>query len=111
MDVHNAAAITKQDVRNAGFDLDNAYTIMHTNDVHGRLEAGKGELGMARLKPLKTKKPNLDGGGCGDVFQGLPISNFSKGADMAKAMNEVGYDAMAVGNHEFDFWFRDCTRL
>ena len=62
----NAAAITKQDVRNAGFDLDNAYTIMHTNDVHGRLEAGKGELGMARLKPLKTKKPNLDGG-CGDV--------------------------------------------
>lgn len=39
----------------------------------------------------------------GDVFQGLPISNFSKGADMAKAMNEVGYDAMAVGNHEFDF--------
>ena len=51
----NAAAITKQDVRNAGFDLDNAYTIMHTNDVH-RLEAGKGELGMARLKPLKTKK-------------------------------------------------------
>ena len=42
MDVHQTpAAITKQDVRNAGFDLDNAYTIMHTNDVHGRLEAGK----------------------------------------------------------------------
>ncbi len=48
----NAVAITKQDVRNAGFDLDNAYTIMHTNDVHGRLEAGKGELGYGASKNL-----------------------------------------------------------
>lgn len=99
----NAAAITKQDVRNAGFDLDNAYTIMHTNDVHGRLEAGKGELGMARLKTFKDQENPTLMVDAGDVFQGLPISNFSKGADMAKAMNEVGYDAMAVGNHEFDF--------
>ena len=39
----------------------------------------------------------------GDAFQGLPISNSTKGEARAKILNEMGYDAMAVGNHEFDF--------
>ncbi|MGG5342650.1 5'-nucleotidase C-terminal domain-containing protein [Enterococcus sp. AZ192] len=101
----NVKPITKQDVVNAGYEP-TSITIMHTNDVHGRLEGnGKDVLGMARLKTYKEQiQPDLllD---VGDVFQGLPISNFSKGMDMAKIMNEVGYDAMAVGNHEFDFGF------
>ena len=33
----------------------------------------------------------------------MPISNSSKGEERAKLLNEMGYDAMAVGNHEFDF--------
>ena len=33
----------------------------------------------------------------------MPISNSSKGEERAKLFNEMGYDAMAVGNHEFDF--------
>ncbi len=101
----NVKPITKQDILNAGFSPE-SITIMHTNDVHGRLEGnGKDVLGMARLKTYKDLvQPDLliD---AGDVFQGLPISNFSKGIDMAAVMNEVGYDAMAVGNHEFDFGF------
>lgn len=101
----NVKPITKQDVINAGFEP-LSFTIMHTNDVHGRLEGnGKDVLGMARLKTYKDQiEPDLliD---VGDAFQGLPISNFSKGMDMAEIMNEVGYDAMAVGNHEFDFGF------
>ncbi|MGM0218907.1 5'-nucleotidase C-terminal domain-containing protein [Enterococcus sp. AZ126] len=101
----NVKPITKQDVKNAGYQPDSeSITIMHTNDVHGRLEGnGKDVLGMARLKTYKNMiNPDLliD---AGDAFQGLPISNFSKGKDMVKIMNEVGYDAMAVGNHEFDF--------
>ena len=32
-----------------------------------------------------------------------PISNSTKGEARAKILNEMGYDAMAVGNHEFDF--------
>ncbi|QIK56868.1 bifunctional metallophosphatase/5'-nucleotidase [Erysipelothrix sp. HDW6A] len=75
------------------------YSIIHTNDMHGRMDSDK----LARLKTFKdVTKPllMLDGG---DAMQGLPVSNFSKGADMAKVMNEIGYDAMAVGNHEFDF--------
>ncbi|ALS02273.1 multifunctional 2',3'-cyclic-nucleotide 2'-phosphodiesterase/5'-nucleotidase/3'-nucleotidase [Enterococcus silesiacus] len=101
----NVKPITKQEVINAGFSPE-SFTIMHTNDVHGRLEGnGKDVLGMARLKTYKELvQPDLliD---AGDVFQGLPISNFSKGMDMADVMNEVGYDAIAVGNHEFDFGF------
>nr|WP_167321487.1 5'-nucleotidase C-terminal domain-containing protein [Enterococcus moraviensis] len=101
----NVKPITKQDVLDAGFSPE-SITIMHTNDVHGRLEGnGKDVLGMARLKTYKDLvQPDLmiD---AGDVFQGLPISNFSDGMDMAAVMNEVGYDAMAVGNHEFDFGF------
>lgn len=99
----NVKAITKQDVRDAGFQP-TTVTIMHTNDIHGRLEGnGSDVLGMARLKTFKNlKDPDLliD---VGDAFQGLPISNFSEGMDMVAIMNEVGYDAMAVGNHEFDF--------
>ena len=40
---------------------------------------------------------------CWRRFQGLPISNSTKGEARAKILNEMGYDAMAVGNHEFDF--------
>ena len=101
----NVKPITKEDVKNAGYQPESeTFTIMHTNDIHGRLEGnGKDVLGMARLKTYKNRmNPDLliD---AGDAFQGLPISNFSKGKDMVKVMNEVGYDAMAVGNHEFDF--------
>ncbi|WP_342621402.1 5'-nucleotidase C-terminal domain-containing protein [Erysipelothrix sp. P66] len=79
----------------------NTVTIMHTNDMHGRF--GTKSLGLAHIKTLKDEiNPLLlvDGG---DAFQGLPISNVDKGASMAKIMNAVGYDAMVVGNHEFDF--------
>lgn len=90
------------------------FTIFHTNDMHGRLayEEYKGtpsSYGSAREKTLidneKQNNPKrtviaLD---AGDAFQGLPISNQSKGEDMAKAMNKIGYKAMAAGNHEFDF--------
>ncbi len=82
------------------------HTILHTNDIHGRMVEEKDRvLGMAKLKTLKEQQnPDLlvD---AGDAFQGLPLSNQSKGEEMAKAMNAVGYDAMTAGNHEFDFGY------
>lgn len=47
----------------------------------------------------------------GDAFQGLPISNSTKGEDMATIMNAVGYDAMTFGNHEFDFGLDQLKKL
>lgn len=88
------------------------HTILHTNDIHGRFVEEKGRvIGMPKLKGLKNKeKPDLvlDSG---DAFQGLPVSNHSKGEEMAKAMNKVGYDAMTIGNHEFDFGYNQLLKL
>ncbi|MFZ6624180.1 5'-nucleotidase C-terminal domain-containing protein [Vagococcus fluvialis] len=87
-----------------------AFTVLHTNDMHGRMapdyNADKtvlNTIGMAKLKTFKDKEMPTLMLDAGDAVQGLPLSNFSQGDDMVKAMNAVGYDAMAVGNHEFDF--------
>ena len=82
--------------------------ILHTNDVHGRIVEEKGVIGDAKLATVieqeraKTNQTTLVVD-AGDAFQGLPISNSTKGEARAKILNEMGYDAMAVGNHEFDF--------
>ena len=86
-------------------------SIMHTNDMHGRLkDDGDRSIGMAKLETIKKEQDPtfmFDGG---DAFQGLPLSNFDKGESMAKAMNAVGYDAMVVGNHTFDFGYEQAIK-
>ncbi|HFI0463871.1 TPA: 5'-nucleotidase C-terminal domain-containing protein [Streptococcus suis] len=82
--------------------------ILHTNDIHGRLEeVERSVIGVAKLDAIvqteRASNPNTLVLDAGDAFQGLPISNATKGEDMAKIMNAIGYDAMTVGNHEFDF--------
>lgn len=81
-------------------------TILHTNDMHGRIEEGRGVIGVAKLATI-VEEARSEGAtlvlDAGDAFQGLPISNATRGEDLADIMNEIGYDAMAVGNHEFDF--------
>jgi len=88
--------------------------LVHTNDVHGRIVEEKGRdkttsvVGDAKLATVieneRAKKDQttvvLD---AGDAFQGLPISNSTKGETRAEILNKMNYDAMAVGNHEFDF--------
>ncbi|MBP2622427.1 cell surface ecto-5'-nucleotidase Nt5e [Streptococcus oricebi] len=81
--------------------------ILHTNDVHGRIVEEKGVIGDAKLAAVieqeRAKNPGTLVVDAGDAFQGLPISNSSKGEERANILNQIGYDAMAVGNHEFDF--------
>lgn len=81
--------------------------IIHTNDVHGRILEEKNVIGDAKaaavIEEERAKVENTVVVDAGDAFQGLPISNSTKGEDRANIMNQVGYDAMAVGNHEFDF--------
>ena len=82
--------------------------ILHTNDVHGRIVEEKGVIGDAKLATVIEKEREKGSQttlvvDAGDAFQGLPISNSTKGEARAKILNEMGYDAMAVGNHEFDF--------
>jgi len=80
-------------------------SIIGTNDLHGALERLPLLAGyMANLRAARA----ADGGGVvlldgGDMFQGTLESNINEGADVVRAYNEIGYTAVAVGNHEFDF--------
>ena len=97
-------------------DNNDTVTVLHTNDVRGRMVEGdyNGVIGDALLSGIandtRSKGTTLvfDSG---DSFQGLLISNSSKGEDMAAVMNAVGFDAMTVGNHEFDFGLEQLRRL
>lgn len=87
---------------------DNKYEklyIVHTNDIHGRVESSNG-IGMAKLK---TKINELKKSGkvivldAGDTIHGQTIVQLSKGQTMIDIMNTVGYDAMTIGNHDFNY--------
>ena len=111
-----APALAQED---GGFTL----TILHTNDTHAHIEqydgstttcdaetdaAGECIGGVARRA---TEINRLRGGengantilvDAGDQFQGTLFYNEYKGAEAAQFLNELGYQAMAIGNHEFD---------
>ncbi len=81
-------------------------TILHTNDTHSHHQADGGEGGAARMasviNQVRDAEENvvlLDGG---DRFTGTLFHTFYLGADNAQIMNMMAYDAMALGNHEFD---------
>nr|WP_319247452.1 bifunctional metallophosphatase/5'-nucleotidase [uncultured Celeribacter sp.] len=104
-----------------GAHADYALTILHTNDFHARFEPiskydsgcssednaeGKCFGGSARLvtavEEARARSDNsilVDGG---DQFQGTLFYTYYKGKLAAEMMNKLGYDAMTVGNHEFD---------
>nr|XP_004660517.2 5'-nucleotidase [Jaculus jaculus] len=92
-------------------------TILHTNDVHSRLEqtsensakcsnASKCVGGVARLftkvQQIRRAEPNVLLLDAGDQYQGTIWFTVYKGAEVAYFMNRLRYDAMALGNHEFD---------
>ena len=97
----------------AGPEKDKVYniTILHTNDHHGRFwKNSDGEYGMAARKTVidQIRSEVAKAGGYsllldgGDVNTGVPESDLQDAVPDFKGMNMLGYDAMAVGNHEFD---------
>lgn len=83
--------------------------IIHTNDTHGYdlLSDDDESVGLAAVAQLKAdwqaKGYEVLVVDAGDAVQGTNLVNFSSGATAIDFMNEVGYDVMALGNHEFDF--------
>ncbi|WP_299022397.1 bifunctional UDP-sugar hydrolase/5'-nucleotidase UshA [uncultured Photobacterium sp.] len=86
-------------------------TILHTNDHHGRFWHNQhGEYGMAARKTLLDQirtEVAAQGGTTlllsgGDINTGVPESDLQDAEPDFKGMNMLGYDAMALGNHEFD---------
>ena len=87
------------------------FTILHTNDNHGRFwQNDDGEYGMAARKTLiDTIRAEVEAEGGvalvlsgGDVNTGVPESDLQDAVPDFIGMNRIAYDAMAVGNHEFD---------
>jgi 2',3'-cyclic-nucleotide 2'-phosphodiesterase/3'-nucleotidase len=90
------------------------FTILTVNDFHGALVQESKNPGAIRLAHyLKDEYVlNPDGTlivGAGDMFQGTIDSDLLKGEPVVSIMNNVGFDAMAVGNHELD-WGREILR-
>ncbi|MBD1565682.1 bifunctional UDP-sugar hydrolase/5'-nucleotidase UshA [Vibrio sp. SA48] len=86
-------------------------TVLHTNDHHGRFWQNKyGEYGMAARKTLiddLRSEIEAQGGSVlllsgGDINTGVPESDLQDAEPDFKGMSKIGYDAMALGNHEFD---------
>jgi 5'-nucleotidase len=85
--------------------------LLHTNDTHSRMQAfssgrNKGMAGVARratlIKRERAASEHLLLLDAGDTFQGTPWFNQFKGSVDIEVMNKLGYDATAVGNHDFD---------
>ena len=87
--------------------------ILHTNDFHSRMEpfpaadpkyGGRGGVAarMKLIQEIRAKHPNVLLVDAGDIFQGTPYFNLFGGEPEIRAMNEMGYDATAIGNHDFD---------
>jgi 5'-nucleotidase len=88
-------------------------TILHTNDVHSRLEPfpmdgskNQGLGGVAAraelIKQIRAEQEHVLLLDAGDIFQGTPFFNIYKGEPEIKAMSAMGYDAATMGNHDFD---------
>ena len=102
-------------------------TILGTTDIHGNvwpydyLRGERAERGLAKVssyvKQVRARQPNTLLVDTGDTFQGTPLAYYSAMKfgnlpnPIVAAMNAMGYDAMAVGNHEFNFGLRALWRI
>ena len=83
---------------------DKEIAVLFTNDVHCAVDGAIGYAGVAayraELESAGAETVLID---IGDAIQGAPIGAFSKGKNIIRLMNAVGYAAMVPGNHEFDY--------
>ena len=104
-----------------GYDILDLYEV---SDFHGAVdfkESSSGEAypGLARMATYFNQKRADNPGGTlllssGDMFQGSADSNSTRGFMVNYCMNYMGFDAMALGNHEFDWtdaWIRKNANL
>ena len=97
--------------------------VLHSSDTHSRIDpidakqstrnANMG--GVARragfVNQFRQQHPNMLLFDCGDISQGTPYYNLYQGEVEIKSMNLMKYDAMTIGNHEFDFGLDNMARL
>lgn len=92
-------------------------SVMETTDVHGTLVNTSTGTNHYRLAYIADKANDIRGRGAdydrqrlllldgGDIYQGTVLSNIRRGKPMYMAFDKMDYDAVALGNHEFDWGF------
>ncbi len=83
--------------------------ILHTNDIHGQVRPIRGKGGLAALSALiksirweeRAKGARVIVVDCGDVFRGTPEGDLPRGRLVIEILNEIGYDALCLGEGEF----------
>jgi 2',3'-cyclic-nucleotide 2'-phosphodiesterase (5'-nucleotidase family) len=107
-DTEAAPETTAEEAEQTG-ELTGSIVILHTNDVHGAIE------GYAKVAALKQ---SLEEQGAyvllfdaGDFIQGDTSVSISEGQTAIELMNAAGYDAVTMGNHEFDYGFANMLEL
>jgi len=102
-------------------------TVIATNDIHGGVEASPHAASQSLIGGMDLfagivssirRSVEARGGGvvvvdAGDQFQGTLVSNFNEGQLVFRLLDEIGYDAVVPGNHDYDFgpkgWLKDRT--
>lgn len=82
-------------------------TLLHTNDLHGRVHYPGEPQGLAKIATLarriRAEMPHVFLTDGGDIIHGTPAEKLFEGQPVIAAMNAAGYDVAIAGNHEFDF--------
>jgi 2',3'-cyclic-nucleotide 2'-phosphodiesterase (5'-nucleotidase family) len=78
-------------------------SVVGTNDVHGHIDTLPILGGFVSALRANVTPDNVVLVDAGDMFQGTLESNLGEGAAVVRAYNVLQYDAVAIGNHEFDF--------
>jgi len=99
-------------------------TVLHMNDLHGHirpyidknLSSDTPVSGAAYFAGMIQEERSANPEGvlllsAGDMFQGTPVSNVFHGEPVIRIMNHLRFDAMAIGNHEFDWGLEALDRL
>ncbi|MFT7131880.1 MAG: 2',3'-cyclic-nucleotide 2'-phosphodiesterase (5'-nucleotidase family) [Cyclobacteriaceae bacterium] len=84
--------------------------IIHTNDFHGHIQQTDEYAGAARIAALvnetRAKNPGVLVLNAGDSISGTPVSTLFEGLPIFEVLNKIGYNASALGNHEFDHGYK-----
>lgn len=109
----------------SSFATNARFIVFHTSDIHGHIEARPIQNSTATPKPLvggfailkncidqvkklpENKNTRLLYFDSGDLFQGTPVVNRTKGKVMIDLMNAVGLSATTIGNHDFDYSYEN----
>ncbi len=90
-------------------DLKGKLVVLHTNDIHGYYDTTETAIGIAGVVGLreyyKAQGADVILVDAGDFSQGTTLVNHEQGIKSAKYLAAAEYDAVTLGNHEFDFGF------